>query len=210
MKTTSAKKTPGRWQGEVSSAEEQYLRKRAIIVREAGRLFSANGFHNTSLDDIALQLGVTKTSIYHYFKNKNDVLLACFDVGFDTADRALDMATAQGGTGLDQMSTFVLHYTANILAELGACAAALELKSVPADEFPAIRKRMRAFDHRIRAVVLAGIADGSIADMQPMLFITWVMAAVTTLPKWFQPDGKLSAQEVSEQYAQIARRMLVR
>jgi AcrR family transcriptional regulator len=197
-----------RWQGEVSSVEEQHQHKRQIVLREAGRQFSANGFHNTSLDQIAAQLGVTKTSVYHYFKNKNEILLACFDVGFTLTEQALDAAVREGGSGLQQVHRFVLVYSETILAELGACAASLELKSVPASELEAILERKRLFDKRLRAMVAAGIEDGSIAPISPLIAVNWVMAATNNLPRWFQPDRELSAHEVALSYADMAKRML--
>ena len=48
------------WKDAGQSRDEQFAAKRAALIRKAARAFSARGFYNTSLDDIAAELGVTK------------------------------------------------------------------------------------------------------------------------------------------------------
>jgi AcrR family transcriptional regulator len=52
------------------SAEERRLQ----IVRAAEKLFSRKGFHATTIEEIALEAGVSKGLIYVYFEDKTDVL----------------------------------------------------------------------------------------------------------------------------------------
>lgn len=46
---------------------------RQIIIDSAINLFGAEGYENTSLDQIATQANITTGPIYHYFKNKKDL-----------------------------------------------------------------------------------------------------------------------------------------
>lgn len=46
------------------------------LVEIAGRLFRVNGYTNTSMQDIAEAAGLFKGSIYHYFANKELLLIA--------------------------------------------------------------------------------------------------------------------------------------
>ena len=52
------------------SAEERRLQ----IVQAAEKLFSRKGFHATTIEEIALEAGVSKGLIYVYFEDKTDVL----------------------------------------------------------------------------------------------------------------------------------------
>ena len=40
----------------------------------AARLFAAKGYHATTLDQIAEEIGVTKPALYYYVTNKEDIL----------------------------------------------------------------------------------------------------------------------------------------
>jgi len=46
------------------------------LIEIAGRLFRINGYSNTSMQDIAEAAGLFKGSIYHYFANKDLLLIA--------------------------------------------------------------------------------------------------------------------------------------
>ena len=48
--------------------------KLEAILQEADVLFSRKGYNSTSLDDISARLDITKTALYHYVKNKNELL----------------------------------------------------------------------------------------------------------------------------------------
>jgi len=49
------------------------------IIKAAYTLFEQKGFHSTSMDDIAHKIGVSKASIYSYFKSKEDILIITVD-----------------------------------------------------------------------------------------------------------------------------------
>lgn len=51
-----------------------YDTMRAKILAAARGLFAAQGVRKTTLDDIAAAMHRTKTFIYHYYKNKDDLL----------------------------------------------------------------------------------------------------------------------------------------
>ncbi|MFZ0500715.1 MAG: helix-turn-helix domain-containing protein, partial [Steroidobacteraceae bacterium] len=52
--------------------------KRDAVIRAAARAFNRKGYHNTSLDDIAAALEVTKPTVYYYVSNKEQLLFECF------------------------------------------------------------------------------------------------------------------------------------
>lgn len=49
------------------------------ILQSAAALFSRNGYHTTSMDDIVKESGLSKGAIYGYFKSKDDLFLALSD-----------------------------------------------------------------------------------------------------------------------------------
>lgn len=49
--------------------------KLGYIRHTASDLFNKKGFHATSLDEVADRIGISKPSIYYYYKNKSELLL---------------------------------------------------------------------------------------------------------------------------------------
>lgn len=63
--------------------EEIRKEKRKIIMEVALELFATNGFHATSISQIAKQAGISKGLAYNYFESKNELLNAIIDQGFN-------------------------------------------------------------------------------------------------------------------------------
>ena len=53
------------------------VRKR--VLTEATSLFFQNGIRNITMDDIAGKMGISKRTIYETFKDKNELLISCFE-----------------------------------------------------------------------------------------------------------------------------------
>lgn len=58
---------------------ERGRKRREMIIEAATRLFHAQGFHATSMDEIGAAAGITGPGLYRHFPSKDDILLAVFD-----------------------------------------------------------------------------------------------------------------------------------
>lgn len=66
------------------------------MLDAACRVFSANGFHGASIDEIAREAGITKPVIYHHFASKQDLHSAVFE---HYAEQLLAVAATHGVKG---------------------------------------------------------------------------------------------------------------
>ena len=48
--------------------------KKKFLTDKAAKIFFEKGYKNTSLQDIADEVGITKAAIYYYFKSKEEIL----------------------------------------------------------------------------------------------------------------------------------------
>jgi AcrR family transcriptional regulator len=64
-------------------------RTRQALQEAAMRRFVANGVHQTSVADIAADVGVTERTFYRHFPSKHAVIFADYDIGFEWFARAL-------------------------------------------------------------------------------------------------------------------------
>src|SRR5690349_4802812 len=46
------------------------------IAKTSFRLFSTKGYEETTLDDISAAAGISRRTFFHYFKSKDEILLA--------------------------------------------------------------------------------------------------------------------------------------
>jgi AcrR family transcriptional regulator len=64
-------------------------RTREALQQAAMRRFVADGVHQTSVADIAADVGVTERTFYRHFPSKHAVIFADYDIGFEWFARAL-------------------------------------------------------------------------------------------------------------------------
>jgi AcrR family transcriptional regulator len=66
-------------------------RTRQALLQAAMQRFVADGVHQTSVADIAADVGVTERTFYRHFPSKHAVIFADYDIGFEWFARALAM-----------------------------------------------------------------------------------------------------------------------
>src|SRR3978361_1072904 len=48
--------------------------RRAHVLTSAWVCFSRNGYHQTSMDDVIAETGMSSSSVYRYFRSKDDLI----------------------------------------------------------------------------------------------------------------------------------------
>jgi AcrR family transcriptional regulator len=89
-------------------------RRTEQILGAAARVFSVRGYHNTTVDDIAAEAGISKGTCYQYFPGKEDIFIATMERSLETilaeadasVDSAEDALTALGLKGLAFISKY--------------------------------------------------------------------------------------------------------
>ncbi len=193
----------GRWNDAVLTRDEQYRLKRQAVIREAGRAFSKEGFHGTSLEDIAKTLNVTKAALYHYVKGKHEILYECHRLAHELGDEAIAVARRDGKNGLEKLTHFLTNYIETLTGEFGSCVVLTDIDSLRADDREEIIARRDKFDRAFRAIIQEGIDDGSIRKCDPKLADLMIMGAVNWIPKWYSPEGARSGREIAEGFVAL-------
>lgn len=212
-KETPAKASPAKtvprgrhssaWKDVVLSPNEQFSLKRNALLREAARAFSARGYHETSLDDVARTLGVTKPALYYYVRNKQEILFECHMISHDLGDQALAYAQENGRTGRERVVLLARRYIELITGELGSFGVLGEFDALNPANRAVIARRRDAFDRSFRELIAGGKADGSIRDVDPKMTVFFFMGAVNWMTRWFRSDGHSSGGQIALQFSDL-------
>jgi AcrR family transcriptional regulator len=192
-----------RWKNSLQTSDDIQKLKRDAVLREAGRAFSKHGYHNTSLDDVAHALGISKGTLYNYVRDKQEILFAFHQLAYDLSDRAFAIGRARGGSGAEVLRTIITHYIELLTGELGACGALMEVDALRPEDRAEAAKRRDTFERAFVAIIKEGIRDGSVRTVDPKLAVFTFMGAINWLPRWFTPGGRLPGKAVAEQMADL-------
>ncbi|MDX2149853.1 MAG: TetR/AcrR family transcriptional regulator [Bryobacteraceae bacterium] len=176
--------------------------KREAILRTAVELFHNRGYANTSMNEIAEKLHITKPALYHYFRNKEDILLECYRWGCMLIREFLDEIATQGGTGMEKVESFIRSYIQLISSDFGRAVIRLDDSELSAAGRSEVRSYKREIDRRLRVFVREGIDDGSIAECDPKLTAFAIAGAINWLSMWYRPGGALSPEEIASGFVQ--------
>jgi AcrR family transcriptional regulator len=177
--------------------------KRDAVILAAARAFQERGYHNTSLDDLAGILRVTKPTLYHYVANKEAILFECFRTGLDQIRTGFVAAERSDGTALDKLAIVVRHYAAAITSDFGWCMVRAEDQ----DLSPAMGRRIKALkseiDQGLRRLVRAGVEDGSIRDCDPKMVAFALAGSLNWIGHWYRRDESLTPEQIADQFLHL-------
>ncbi|SFR82661.1 TetR/AcrR family transcriptional regulator [Sphingomonas jatrophae] len=179
------------------------VQKREAVLRAAVRMFNAQGFHATSLDDVAASLGVSKPTIYHYLGNKDQVLLECVTRGLEQLREAADATRAQPGNGLDRLRRFLRRYAETMMEDFGRCVVRTPDEALSGESRARFRALKREIDGGMRKLIEEGIEDGSIAPVDVRMASFALAGALNWPGRWHRPDGPESAGDIAGQMVDI-------
>ena len=193
-----------RWKNVLQTNDEIQRLKRDAVIKEAGRAFSKRGYHNTSLDDVAKALQVSKGTLYNYVQDKQAILFECHEMALDIGDRAFESVKNHPGTGAEKLRDTLCRYIELLTQELGACAVLMEVDALRPDDREQIVNRRNAFERSFVRIIQQGMSDGSMRnDVDPKLAVYTFMGAINWMPRWFSPDGRLASAQVARQMTQL-------
>lgn len=184
--------------------EEVRQYKRTRIVEEASRLFFAQGYELTNVDDIAARLGISKPVIYGLFPNKLAILQAIYE---SSARRLLEKVRTElekEGSAAERLRsvihTFVLE---NIDNQVSSGVFLREEKHLSADQLAASRDVESSFDRLLADLVEAGIAAGEFSARDSRLASFAISGMVRWVHRWYRPDGRLDRMEIAAEMAEL-------
>ncbi len=177
--------------------------KRDAVISVAARAFNERGYHNTSLDDIAAALEVTKPTIYYYVTNKEQLLFQCFVTGLEPIRKALRDARRAEVPGRERLNTVLREYAQAIASEFGWCMVRAEDQDLSPAMSAHIKARKAEIDQGIRSLLRAGIRDGSVQRCDVKMAAFALAGALNWIAHWYRENQAMTAGEIAAAFVTI-------
>lgn len=177
----------------------------ADILRCAIDLFNRQGYDGTSVGDIAAELGVVKSAIYHHVPSKAHLLAAALDEALEQLTAAVETATTATEGSAYQRLRAVVHESVLILIEhLPAVTLLLRVRGNSPVERDALRRR-RELDERLAGLYTAAAQEGSVrSDVDPVVASRLLFGMVNSLVEWYRPGGPTDPQTLADDVVRTA------
>jgi AcrR family transcriptional regulator len=191
------------WNGAVASREELRELKRRAALRVAARIFNEKGYHATSLDEIADEIGVTKTALYYYFKNKEQLLYECLKLTYDCGQSARLEAEQMDGTAFEKLKHLYRCFMENLMEERGAYTTMANIRALPDDQQAELMERRKHLDRYSRMLIEKAIAEGALRPVDVRITSNFFLGAVNWILRWHTEDDAMSPRDVSNHFLDL-------
>lgn len=180
--------------------------QRAVdIYRKAADILHARGFGGTSMGDIAETVDLTKGGLYYYIKGKEALLFAIVNFAMDLIEKEV-MAPAENESDPQERLRKIIGAQLRLILREPSTMALLvnDVDHLSNDHRSKVVARKTAFVAFLRATIeeVSPSGDSAIKAFSLLGMLHWTV-------RWYQPDGKLGAEEVIAQMTRLALRGLL-
>lgn len=197
MKTISVTDSP-------SALRKELVREQ--LITKAAQLFTERGFAATRMQDIAEELGLTRSAVYYYFKNKEEILAAIVEE--HTIDASLDVEALIANPDLSASERLRRAIAANVVRKLGDTARFRVLDKIESEMPPEITHLYDRFKRHVldlySQLIEGGIASGEFRAVDVRITAFSLIGMANWTAWWYSPGGRKSAEEIGDLLADLA------
>ena len=135
---------------------------RAHIVRIARKIFTRYGFRKTTMEEIASSAKKGKSSIYYYFKSKEEIFRAVVEKEADELKQQLERTICKDDAPVDKLRTYILFRLHHVRTVENFYAALNDEYLAHMDFILEIRRNFDMEERQVvRGILEEGMGDGS-------------------------------------------------
>jgi AcrR family transcriptional regulator len=180
--------------------------RREEVYSAALRLFNQQGYHATSMQDIADAVGLYKGSLYHYIGGKEDLLTRVFERAM--ASLLEDIEAVVSDVSLsprDQLRLLVRAHVRAVAENLDCLSVYLhEFRALTGASFEKVRAQRERYRELVEAVVARGLELGEFVTRDVGVATLGLLGMCNWVAQWYRPAGRLSASEIGDLLADLA------
>ncbi|MDH3300696.1 MAG: TetR/AcrR family transcriptional regulator [Acidimicrobiia bacterium] len=178
---------------------------RERIRREAATLFRVKGYNGTSMAELANEVGLAKSGVYHHFPCKQDLLSEIIEL---TVNRVTPRLAAVVDSALppeEKLRRAVTLHTVEAIRDRDAVACFIEEgRFLDDDKLAAHLANRDQYEQLFRRILVEGIESGVMAPQDVGLSVRALLGMCNSVVRWYRPEGDATAEEVAEAFARIA------
>ncbi|GAA2708515.1 MULTISPECIES: TetR/AcrR family transcriptional regulator [Streptomyces] len=169
------------------------------LLAVAVKVFNERGYDGTSMEHLSKAAGISKSSIYHHVKSKEELLRLAISRALDGLFAVLDEPGASTGRAVDRLEHVTRRTVEVLITELPYVTLLLRVRGNTGTERWAMERR-REFDHRVAGLVKEAAAEGDLRqDVDARLATRLLFGMINSVVEWYRPErgGAATADEVA-------------
>ena len=169
------------------------------VLQSAANIFFAKGFHATSIEDVARDVGMLKGSLYYYIKSKDDLLFRLLLAGIEDGDAFIAQQIDPQGDPLEQLERAIraqIDYIIEKRVQFGLFLH--EFDSLSGKRQHKLISVMSRYNSRFVDLVKRGQEQGKLMDGEPWVIVNGVLGMCNWLYRWYDTDEVSDPEQVKQ------------
>lgn len=169
------------------------------ILSVTTHLISQKGFQGTSLQKIADKVGLHKSSLFHYIKNKEELLFRILEKSMDEANINLEKITTHRELGpeeklkkaFDSHLTLLGEYIYNVNIYLN------EFRSLSKKNKTVYLEKRKKYERDFEKIIVEMKTKGYFNGLDTKIVTFGILGMLNWVVKWYKKVGPLTTGEIS-------------
>jgi AcrR family transcriptional regulator len=178
--------------------DEEQQRRRKEIFDASVHLFLEKGFNETSMREIAKAAGVGKSTLYDYYKSKDEIMVSYFESEIKKITARAEEIIEQDFTIADKLRKIMqVHLGYLVDSKQTFLKLSLEAQRLSADSQEQIQLRRHAYQDMLRALIEEGTRRGEFRPVNPLFAARSIFSLLSISVYTTRPTG--TPEEMLEQ-----------
>lgn len=178
------------------------------ILDAALLLFADLGYHATTMNDIARQLGLKGPSLYNHVHSKQDLLVTVMSrTGERLLSNFVSVVESTPDTVEQLRRATESHVRYHARHRLDATVGGREIRSLDPVPREAVRELRHQYSEGFRSLLGKGCKEGVFTTTSPRLTAYAILGMGVGVSNWYLEEGEMSEDEIAAHYGDLALRM---
>lgn len=159
--------------------EENLAQRRHEIFHQVVNIFLKNGFQETSMREIAEAAGLGKSTLYDYFRTKDEILVYFFEDQLNDMTEEAQKIAMQNLSADKRLRQIMETYIENLQANKNLfLKLSIESQRLRIESQKQIQEKRHAYQDLIRALIDEGIREGVFRKVNSLLAARLLIGAM--------------------------------
>ena len=174
------------------------------VLQSAANIFFAKGFHATSIEDVARDVGMLKGSLYYYINSKDDLLFRLLLAGIEDSDAFIAQQIDPGGEPAAQLERAIRAQIDYIIQNRVPFGLFLhEFDSLSGKRQHKLIAVMSRYNNRFVDLVRKGQEQGKLIDGEPWVIVNGILGMCNWLYRWYDPDQVSDSEQIKSVFVKM-------
>jgi TetR/AcrR family transcriptional regulator, cholesterol catabolism regulator len=180
------------------------------VLEKAIGIFYRKGFAATSIQDLADELGMLKSSLYYYITSKEALLRRIFEDSHAGAMEVVERVEAMDAPPLERIHAYLQQYAEWFLTNSErASLYAREWRYLTGEFYDEVAAQRAYYDDVLIRLIDEAKAAGKVpAGVSTRYSAYFVLGSLGSLNDWYRPGGSHDAATVATAWADLGMRLL--